>query len=93
MNPHQWSLTKQSSLKSAIISYSFPVKTISREKGRDPTQSYDKSPTPAEMSNGQNDNTNNATKSSITRATFLETFENIIHVFFYVQVSICFAGW
>ena len=36
-----------------------------REKGRDLTQSYDKSPytsTPAELSKGQSDNTNNATK-------------------------------
>ena len=33
-----------------------------KEKGRDLTQSYDKSPTPTEMSKGQSDNTNNATK-------------------------------
>ena len=33
-----------------------------RQKGGDLTQSYDKSPTPTEMSKGQSDNTNNATK-------------------------------
>ena len=33
-----------------------------REKGRDLTQSYDKAPTPTEMSKRQSDNTNNATK-------------------------------
>ena len=32
------------------------------EKGRDLTQSYDKGPTPTEMSKGQSDNKNNATK-------------------------------
>ena len=31
-----------------------------RRKGGDLTQSYDKSPTPTEMSKGQSDNTNNA---------------------------------
>ena len=36
-------------------------------KRRDLTQSYDKSPTPAEITKGQSDNTNNATKSSITQ--------------------------
>ena len=35
---------------------------MKREKGRHMTQSYDKSPTPAEMSKGQSDNTNKATK-------------------------------
>ena len=39
---------------------------VSREKRRDLTQSYDKAPTPAEMSKWQSDNTNNATKSSIS---------------------------
>ena len=38
---------------------------IQWQKGGDLTQSYDKSPTPTEMSKGQSDNTNNATKSSI----------------------------
>ena len=33
-----------------------------REKGRDLTQSYDKSPYTNRMSKGQSDNTNNATK-------------------------------
>ena len=33
-----------------------------REKGRDLTQSYDKAPTPTEMSKGQSDDANNATK-------------------------------
>ena len=39
---------------------------ILREKGRDLTQSMTKAPTQAEMSKGQSDNTNNATKRSIT---------------------------
>ena len=33
-----------------------------RQKGRALTQSYDKAPTPTEMSKGQSDNTNNGTK-------------------------------
>ena len=39
--------------------------SVEKKKGKDLTQSYDKSPT--EMSNGQSDNTKNATKSSITQ--------------------------
>ena len=35
-----------------------------RHKGGDLTQSYDKTPTPTEMSKGQSDYTNNATKKS-----------------------------
>ena len=38
-----------------------------REKGRDLTQSYDKSPYPLEKSKKQRDNTENATKTSITQ--------------------------
>ena len=38
------------------------------EKGRDLTQSYDKSPYTTEMSKGHNDNTNNATKKFDYRA-------------------------
>ena len=36
-----------------------------RQKGGNLTQSYEKAPTLTEMSKGQSDNTNNATKSSI----------------------------
>ena len=39
---------------------------ILREKGRDLTQSYDKSPYTNRNVKGQSDNTNNATKNSIT---------------------------
>ena len=38
-----------------------------REKGRDLTQSYDKTPYTSRNVKGQSDNTNNATKSSITQ--------------------------
>ena len=38
-----------------------------REKGRDLTQSMTNAPTPTKMSKGQSENTNNATKSSITQ--------------------------
>ena len=41
---------------------------IMREKGRDLTQSYDKSPYTSKMSKGRSDNTNNATKKFDYRA-------------------------
>ena len=40
---------------------------VYKMKKRDLTQSYDKAPSPTEMSKGQSDNINNATKSSITQ--------------------------
>ena len=44
---------------------------MSREKGRDLTQSYDKAPTPTEKFEKQRDNINNATKTSIKQRTDL----------------------
>ena len=41
--------------------------TLAREKGRDLTQSYDKSQYTSKMSKGQSENTSNATKSSISQ--------------------------